>query len=115
MWSLDVNASCTRLVTGASDNQLRVWALNSEGGGDEEGEGGRAAAAAAAEGDGVKDDSDVIAVYMGSVARQGNGEREGEWGRGRLRGKKIAACLPACLPVCLPACLLRCNPDSFFR
>lgn len=88
-----MNASCTRLVTGASDNQLRVWALDGQqrggrGGdaaatsmvvdGDEEGEeksgggvGGGSAAAAAGE---EEEDEDVVAVYMGSVLRQGNGE-----------------------------------------
>ncbi|CAN0569767.1 unnamed protein product, partial [Ectocarpus sp. 12 AP-2014] len=73
VWSLDVNASCTRLVTGASDNQLRVWALDSQ-------EGGKNSVAAdmvvdgeeeeSGAGDGVEED--VVAVYMGSVARQGN-------------------------------------------
>ncbi|CAM9484346.1 unnamed protein product, partial [Discosporangium mesarthrocarpum] len=32
VWGLDVNPRCTRLVTGASDNQLRMWSLD-EGGG----------------------------------------------------------------------------------
>lgn len=62
---MDVNASCTRMVTGASDNQLRVWALEAK----DDGEHGEGAA------DGVDDDG-VIAVYMGSVARQGNGRKE---------------------------------------
>lgn len=62
VWTLDVNPSCTRMVTGGSDNQLRVWAL------DDDDVTGKIGAA----GEGVTDD--VIAVYMGSVARQGNGE-----------------------------------------
>lgn len=74
---MDVNASCTRLVTGASDNQLRVWELSTQ-----EGKGGTAAAMAMAvdgeEGEEKSDsggaEEDVVAVYMGSVARQGNGE-----------------------------------------
>ncbi|CAB1116366.1 unnamed protein product [Ectocarpus sp. CCAP 1310/34] len=76
VWSLDVNASCTRLVTGASDNQLRVWALDSQQGekdsvaaamvidGEEEESGGG--------GGGDGGEEGVVAVYMGSVARQGN-------------------------------------------
>lgn len=56
-----MNPSCTRMVTGGSDNQLRVWALDDDGVGGETG----------AAGEGVADD--VIAVYMGSVTRQGNG------------------------------------------
>lgn len=92
VWSLDVNASCTRLVTGASDNQLRVWSLGDqqkEGGGDDaaaeamvvdgddkeeekkSGGGGGGSGGAAA---GVEEEEDVVAVYMGSVVRQGNGE-----------------------------------------
>eukprot|EP00903_Cladosiphon_okamuranus_P011942 g11216.t1 len=73
VWSLDVNASCTRLVTGASDNQLRVWELSAQ-------EGKAASAAAMAvdreeeeeSGDGGGGEEDIVAVYMGSVARQGN-------------------------------------------
>ncbi len=85
VWSLDVNASCTRLVTAASDNQLRVWALDTQqgegggGGGDGapaamavDGEEGREEESGGSGGGGGEDD--VVAVYMGSVARQGNGE-----------------------------------------
>ena len=74
---MDVNASCTRLVTGASDNQLRVWELSTQA---QEGKAGSAAAMAADgeeeedSGEGGGAEADIVAVYMGSVARQGNGE-----------------------------------------
>jgi len=84
VWSLDVNASCTRLVTGASDNQLRVWALDREQGRGGGGDGAAAGMAVDGEeaeeeeggsgGRGGEGEDDVVAVYMGSVARQGNGE-----------------------------------------
>lgn len=70
-----MNASCTRLVTGASDNQLRVWELSTQ-----EGKADSAAAMAVdgeeeeESGDGGGAEEDIVAVYMGSVARQGNGE-----------------------------------------
>lgn len=76
MWSLDVNAACTRLVTGASDNQLRVWALEIEDGGnpDEGTRGGSRAGKGGGEDNGDEEgNEDVVAVYMGSVVRQGNG------------------------------------------
>lgn len=73
-----MNTSCTRLVTGASDNQLRVWELNTHR---EEGTGESAADMAVdgeeeeqEGGDGGEPEEDIVAVYMGSVARQGNGE-----------------------------------------
>ena len=81
-----MNASCTRLVTGASDNQLRMWTLEpGDEAGEEEGaaavggrrsEGGASAGEGGSDGDGASAlEDDVIAVYMGSVVRQGNGER----------------------------------------
>lgn len=90
-----MNASCTRMVTGASDNQLRVWALGGQQGrgddataesmvvdGDEEekeksggGGGGSGEAAAAAD---EEEEEHVVAVYMGSVLRQGNGKSANE-------------------------------------
>lgn len=83
---MDVNASCTRLVTGASDNQLRVWELSTQDTQEGKGRGDGAAAMAVdgdeeeesgdgdADGDAEGAEEDVVAVYMGSVARQGNGE-----------------------------------------
>lgn len=73
---MDVNASCTRLVTAASDNQVRVWALEpKEAEGDEEVERRRIGDAAPGDREGEEGGDDVVAVYMGSVVRQGNGER----------------------------------------
>lgn len=72
VWSLDVNPSCTRMVTGASDNQLRVWSLDGEG----EGHGGETDPTAGGEASDRTSD-DIIAVYMGSVSRLGNGEFQG--------------------------------------
>lgn len=69
------------MVTGASDNQLRVWSLEAtEDGRDEEG--GSAGVPTAGEGGEQQqqqagrqnDDGHVVAVYMGSVTRQGNGK-----------------------------------------
>lgn len=85
-----MNASCTRLVTGSSDNQLRLWALELD---DESGaaEGkavpnGQQKSGRSSDADGERDGAageggeDVVAVYMGSVVRQGNGEcQEATW------------------------------------
>lgn len=62
------------MVTGASDNQLRVWALGMS---DEDAEGRGVATTDGADDNGVEGarDEDVVAVYMGSVARQGNGKK----------------------------------------
>lgn len=83
VWSLDVNASCTRMVTGASDNQLRVWSLEAgeETRAEDGGNGSNATdntVVAQQQRGGEGDDDDVIAVYMGSVARQGNGKHTRE-------------------------------------
>lgn len=72
-----MNASCTRLVTGASDNQLRVWALDTEQEGGEGDSGGVGAMEVDGESEGGErgqGEDAVVAVYMGSVVRQGNGE-----------------------------------------
>lgn len=73
-----MNASCTRLVTGASDNQLRVWELSTQDTQDGRGNGAAAMAVDGEEdeegGGGGGAEEDIVAVYMGSVARQGNGE-----------------------------------------
>ena len=73
-----MNVSCTRLVTGASDNQLRLWTLEL---GDESGtaEGkavpnGEQKSGGAPDGAAAEGEEDVVAAYMGSVVRQGNGE-----------------------------------------
>lgn len=49
VWSVSVSADGTRILTGAADRQLRVWAVGSQA---EDGEG--------------------VATYMGSVLREGN-------------------------------------------
>lgn len=48
VWSVSVSADGTRILTGAADRQLRVWAVGSQA---EDGEG--------------------VATYMGSVLREG--------------------------------------------
>lgn len=96
-----MNVSCTRLVTGASDNQLRLWALDI---GDESGtaegkevpNGQQTSGGAAAEGE-----EHLVAAYMGSVVRQGNGEfKLAIWHLGSLQsfpsqkdGDGLYACL----------------------
>ena len=59
VWSVDVNRQGTRMITGAADRQLRVWALGNEEGED----------------DGATKGFEVdqqLAVYMGSVVRESN-------------------------------------------
>ncbi|CAM9131662.1 unnamed protein product, partial [Phaeothamnion confervicola] len=90
VWTLDVNPAGTRLVTGASDNQLRVWAL--DGNEDEaqeaaDGEMSNVSGAAKSVGELAvngptsaaartaktsREPEAAVAIYIGSVARQGN-------------------------------------------
>lgn len=67
------------MVTGAGDNQLRVWSLETTQDGKYEKDAGRGAQDGGEQqrqqqARGQDDVEHVIAVYMGSVTRQGNGE-----------------------------------------
>lgn len=69
-----MNPSCTRMVTGASDNQLRVWSLDGEAGhGGQHGGSNVELDAEASTGTKQSVEDSIIAVYMGSMTRQGNG------------------------------------------
>ncbi|KAG5188489.1 WD40-repeat-containing domain protein [Tribonema minus] len=65
VWSLDVSPDGTRLVTAATDAQLRVWSIAQAGDAEQA---QKDAAAAAAANDGERSDM-LVAVYMGSVLR----------------------------------------------
>jgi len=55
VWSVDVNKTATRMVTGAADRQLRVWSLER---GEKEKE--------------KEEEEEHQVVYMGSVVRESN-------------------------------------------